>query len=271
QPVRGPRRFRMDEGPPFVGADRPYMRGLGQDGTHNHGGVAEDMFQSHGFVGLLTPVLGDVLSHVQIDKNSVQREQVDTFNSSQILAQGFQPSDAATRVSAGFTVDTPQLKGIPFTMSANKGVKIETDAGKSGPPEAWFGTELHFKALPPALADHLRQLSGQPITPNTTGTLSIRVNADPKIVFTPDNGGREIPFVTPAQIGDVPPEATLLVDAGQGRTQNFSTPQLELEGWKHADEITSLFSNPSSPDYKPLGSYPLDADVRTLHDAEPRI
>ncbi|MHB2018137.1 MAG: hypothetical protein ACYCW6_14400, partial [Candidatus Xenobia bacterium] len=41
-------RFRMDEGPPFVGADRPYMRGLGQDGTHNHGGVAEDMFQSHG-------------------------------------------------------------------------------------------------------------------------------------------------------------------------------------------------------------------------------
>ncbi len=265
---------RMDEGPAFVGADRPYMRGLGQDAKtgRNHGGVAEDMFQSHGWVGLLTPVLGDVLGQVHIDPASVTRAQVDTFNSPEVLKDStLQPSDAATRVTAGFTVDTPAMKGVPWVMWANKGVAIEPDEGKTAPPKSWFGTQLHFKALPPALAQHLSEVSGQPITPGTTGTLSIRANSDPKVSFKPDNGGPEIQLLSPKDVAPAPPEATLLLDAGAGRTENFSNAHLENEGWHLTNQITDQFSNPQAPGYVPLGTYPLNADVRTLNTPDPRL
>ncbi len=226
--------------------DRPYFRETG---------IIKDMIQSHAILLLATMALDlpssfsgeslqvarkQVIDGIKIDHDSARIGQYQGFDDpKQGAPKDAQPSDAETFVKFDFTVDTERWKSVPFHLVTAKGVS-----------EARFGLDIHFKALPEALARKLGIPADQPTL------LKVTVNHNPKLEFVQAGKSTSIPF--DQRISTEPPHALLIPDALKGERGLFVSPAEALQSWEITDELFASLKQ------KPVLSYEAGADVDSI-------
>ncbi|MCA9792597.1 MAG: hypothetical protein KC910_12410 [Candidatus Eremiobacteraeota bacterium] len=208
--------------------DRPYFR---------HTGIVKDMIQSHA-MQLLATVAADLgpiselteerfreartrlTQSLELDHKNVQHGQFVGFNDpAQGAPVGAEPSHAETFARFNLKVHTRRWEGVPFVLTAAKGV----DQNR-------FGVDVHLRELPPALAERL----GVPA--QTKAVLAADISPT-RLELTLDDG-RHFKLQLDQRVNDEePPHARLLRDAMLGETGLFVDAAGAVKDWDVVEEF----------------------------------